>query len=379
MIVTKGPRVQVTATKEVILSAGVIGTPQILKLSGIGAKDELSRVGIPSVIDLPDVGTNLADHPMLANYFQVKSNGTWDDVLRDNNIFGQNIGLWESSKQGLFTDSPGNTVGFFRLPAGSPALKGTQDPAAGPKSGHTELIFVVRPALFHILYVPHSSRKQDGFAQFGSTAQPAQGNFITVLSAVVSPTSRKYCHHCDPAIQMSSPYAMLFSGGTVKLASANPFDQPLIDPNFLTTAFDTAAIVQSVNDALTFMSAAPWQKVFKPVPWGDLAKAKTDAQKLAFARNNAVNVNHPVGTARMASSAKGGVVDSQLRLKGGDGLRVVDASIFVRAHFDPLRSSAVFADHSFIQPVIPECHPQALVYIVAERAADLIKHTYGLS
>lgn len=122
---------------------------------------------------------------------------------------------------------------------------------------------------------------------------------------------------------------MLLSGGTVKLASANPFDKPLIDPNFLTTTFDTAAIVQSVTDALTFMSAAPWQKDFKPVPWGDLAKAKTDAQKLAFARNNAVNVNHPVGTARMASSAKGGVVDSQLRLKGGDGLRVVDASIFV--------------------------------------------------
>lgn len=75
-----GPRVKITAAKEVILSAGVIGTLHILKLSGIGSRDELACFGIPSVVDLPDVGANLADHPVLANYFQVNTNDTWDDV-----------------------------------------------------------------------------------------------------------------------------------------------------------------------------------------------------------------------------------------------------------------------------------------------------------
>ena len=139
-----GPRVQVTANKEVILSAGVIGTPQLLQLSGIGNSNDLKKLGINTIINSPDVGTNLQDHPMLANYYQVQpANGTWDQVLRDNNLFNQIIGEWTTQKEGLFVDSPANTFGFFRLPPGSPALKGIQDPSAGPKSGHTELIFVV--------------------------------------------------------------------------------------------------------------------------------------------------------------------------------------------------------------------------------------------
>ncbi|THH31584.1 hypothetical protein EUX98_g2622 [Antrodiella citrinella] len=315
---SSGPRVEVTASKEVILSAGVIGTPQILQLSGVGNQADLKAVGIKTIVNLPDVGTNLADHPMLANYFQIQTNDTWDDVLRNNTIFGQTLGEWQQEKQGLFVDSPGNTVGFFKLPTGSSALQGISDPSAGPKSGNTELIFV------------------DGFARFGDLAQPATGHFITVLSAVVSPTSR----------------------GTVKLASSDPFVHPLIDPAFLTTNFDIKAMVQAINDAVTLLSAPLWQQTLKPVPFADLANATTDALKADFARRNSVNVNHPVGTAPMSSSSsESGVVDSHLNVKGVSGLRVVDASVF---------------------PVIPECHTQALVYIVAERAADLIKTQYNL-
>ncbi|KAH8079096.1 aryl-alcohol-oxidase from pleurotus Eryingii [Cristinia sonorae] len=312
---SNGPRHQVLASKEVILAAGVIGTPQILQLSGVGNKNTLRALGIPSVADLPEVGENLADHPLLANYFEVQSNGTWDDVLRNGDVFGQTMGRWQAERQGLFVDSPGNTVGFFKVPSGSPALRGIQDPSSGSKSPHTELIFV------------------DGFAQFGSVAQPAEGNFVTVLSAVVSPTSR----------------------GSVKIVSADPFASPRINPNFFGTNFDVLAMVQAINDAVSFMSAPLWQQVFKPTPFGDLATAKTDAAKADFARLRSVNINHPVGTAKM--SAKGGVVDAKLKVKGVDGLRVVDASIF---------------------PVIPECHPQALVYIIAERAADLIKSQHRI-
>lgn len=89
-------------------------------------------------------------------------------------------------------------------------------------------------------------------------------------------------------------------------------------------------MVQAMHDAQTFLAAEPWQKDFKPVPFGDLAAAKTDEDKAALARKTAVTINHPSGTARMSpANAKWGVVDSELRVKGAKGLRVVDASVFV--------------------------------------------------
>ena len=140
---TESKRTQVMALKETILATGVIGTPQLLLLSGIGPSAGLQSLQISPLVTLPDVGAGLVDHPMVANYFQVSSNGTWDNVLRDNSVFGAYLGQWQSSRQGLFVDSPGNTQSYQRLPSGSAALAGIADPAAGSKSAHTELIFVV--------------------------------------------------------------------------------------------------------------------------------------------------------------------------------------------------------------------------------------------
>ncbi|KAH8079091.1 hypothetical protein BXZ70DRAFT_654169 [Cristinia sonorae] len=158
------------------------------------------------------------------------------------------MGRWQAERQGLFADSPGNTVGFFKVLLGSAAFWGIQDPSSGSKSSHTELIFV------------------DGFTQFGFVAQPAEGNFVTVLSAVVSPTSR----------------------GSVNIASVDPFASPLIDPNFFDTNFDILAMVQAINDATSFISAPLWHQVIKPAPFWDLATAKTDAAKANFARLRSV-------------------------------------------------------------------------------------------
>ena len=114
------------------------------------------------------------------------------------------------------------------------------------------------------------------------------------------------------------------------MASNDPFAHPLINPAILTTNFDVKAMVQAINDSVTFLSAEPFQKDFKPVPYGDLAEAKTEADKIAMIRKNAATLNHPAGTARMSpADAKWGVVDPELRVKGAKGLRVVDASVFV--------------------------------------------------
>lgn len=114
------------------------------------------------------------------------------------------------------------------------------------------------------------------------------------------------------------------------LASDDPFAQPIIDPGILSSEFDIQAMVQSINDAQTFLSSSPWKAQFKPVPFGDLATSTSNEAKALFARNNSVTVNHAIGTARMSpTDAAWGVVDSELKLKGVVGVRVVDASVFV--------------------------------------------------
>ncbi|KAL4243738.1 GMC oxidoreductase family protein [Abortiporus biennis] len=306
-----GPRSVVNATKEVILAAGAIGTPQILLLSGIGPQEELSALNISTVVNNSDVGL-LVDHPMLVNYFSVDFNGTWDDAVRDPNQANALVLEWMTARDGLFVDSAGTFQSFQRLPT-TPS----DDPASGKLSPHTELIFAA------------------GFAQFGATPQPATGHYITVVTGVLSPTSQ----------------------GSLKLASTDPFAHPLIDPATLTTDFDVNTMVQAMKDAQTFL-ASPTFAPINPQPYGDLANATTDEAKAAFARANGQTIFHPVGTAKMSpKGASYGVVDPDLLVKGAQGLRIVDASVI---------------------PQIPEAHTQAPVYIIAEKAADLIRSTYNL-
>lgn len=133
---------QVDASKEIILSAGVIGTPKILLLSGIGPERALQEMGLPSIVDLP-VGHNLTDQPLVPSYFFVNSTKTFDDMLRNATLAGEDLELWNTTGQGLLVDSSSNTQGFMRLPKDSPIFKKFKDPSSGPLSGHTELIFAV--------------------------------------------------------------------------------------------------------------------------------------------------------------------------------------------------------------------------------------------
>ncbi|KAK7434548.1 hypothetical protein VKT23_020157 [Stygiomarasmius scandens] len=307
--------IMVSASKEIILCGGVFGTPQLLLLSGIGPKDELERLGIKSIVDVPDVGRNLVDHPLVASYYQVTDNATtYDDILRDLVLFNEELNKWQEERQGLFVDTPSNTYGFMRLPNG---FANRTNPASGPSSANTEILF------------------GDGFAPLGPVAQPLTGKFMTVLTALVSPTSR----------------------GSMILKSSDPFEEPAIDPGILNTTFDISAMVQALKDSKKFIRASYWDN-FVIGPFGDLSNAETDEERSRLIREQAVTIYHPIGTARMApQKASWGVTDPELRVKGVKGLRIVDASVF---------------------PQIPECHIQALVYTVAERAADFIKESFAV-
>lgn len=121
----------------------------------------------------------------------------------------------------------------------------------------------------------------------------------------------------------------LLIGGTVKLASADPFEFPTIDPKFLSAPFDQFAMVEAVKTARRYVETSPWDGYILG-RFGIAANASTDAEILAAARKEVVTIWHPCCTASMSPShASWGVVDPSLRVKGAVGLRVADASVMV--------------------------------------------------
>lgn len=159
-------------------------------------------------------------------------------------------------------------------------------------------------------------------------------------------------------------------GGSITLNSSDPFAAPLIDPAFLKSPFDLHVMVESMKASHALMQAPAFKGFFKAI-YGDQANLKTTADFEAYAKANAWTEWHPTGTAAMSpKGAQYGVVDPDLTVKGVAGLRVVDASVMVSSSCFILLDSS---DNCFIQPQVPAAHIQAPVYMIAERAADLIK------
>ncbi|KAF5343168.1 hypothetical protein D9758_017052 [Tetrapyrgos nigripes] len=305
-----GPRFTFRAKNEIILSSGSIGTPQILLLSGVGPKSELEDMGIEVVVDKPGVGKNLREHAMLVGIYNVNSNMTSDDLLRSPALQQQALEQWQNNRTGRFADSASNVLGFMRIPDGQ--LNGAQDPTSGPHTPHFELLFA------------------DNFVGVLDPL-PEQGHFITVVNVVLAPQST--------------------GSLTLSTAEGGTFTQPLIDYSIYSDPVDVQVMLQAMNDTETFLSSSPWTQDDFIISQVGLGRKATSEEKLAFMRDNTITIFHPVGTASMGSQEES-VVDPRLRVRGVKGIRVVDASVF---------------------PTMPECHPQAVVYTLAERAADIIK------
>ncbi|KAH9928887.1 aryl-alcohol oxidase-like protein [Fomitopsis serialis] len=301
----------ISASKEVILCAGSIGTPQLLLLSGIGDPNTLQGLGIEPVVNNTDVGQNLVDHPLIGNVWIVNSNATWDNVFRNATYLEDLLQLWNSTGSGPLSDTGTNQIIWSRLPNGSAIFANYTDPSAGPASPHIEVL-------------SHNS--------FGSLVElmPSTGSYMTLYTAVVSPASK----------------------GSVTLASNDAFDSPLIDPGLLSDYFDVYTMIQAVKQVRNLINSSAWEG-FAVAEYGPFADAQTDEELEEYVRNSTTSIWHPVGTARLSADASpDGVLTSSLLVKGASGLRVVDASVL---------------------PYIPAGHPQAVVYAIAERAADLIK------
>ncbi|KDR81186.1 hypothetical protein GALMADRAFT_61126 [Galerina marginata CBS 339.88] len=306
------PAVTVNARRDVILSAGTVGTPHILQLSGIGNQADLKAVNITTIINNPSIGSNLTDHVLLPNIFNVQGTQSFDGILRAPAQVQANVNQWSTKKTGLFANNVANHYGFARLPSNATIFRNNTDPAPGSRSPHWEML------IGNFWFNPGVDR-------------PPTGSFLSIVTALVSPTSR----------------------GTIKLRSSNPFDKPLVDPRHLTTEFDIFTMRETVKAIQRFVAAPAWAG-YVTSPFGTaFSAAKTDPLIDTYVRGLASSLFHPVGTASMASkSSTTGVVNPDLTVKGTEGLRVVDASIF---------------------PFVPSCHPQGPVYLLAERASDIIK------
>ncbi|KAG6917771.1 hypothetical protein DXG01_001176 [Tephrocybe rancida] len=311
---------RLVASKEVILSAGVIGTPHILLSSGIGDAVELRAVGVEPVLDLSDVGKNFSDHPAVWNSWHVDLEDTFDDMQRDPALRAQYQQQWDVSKTGPLVLTTATHLIFGRLPSDLPIFQKVTDPSSGSNAPHYEL-FTVNSAF---------------------PVPPSEGNYISVVSLVASPASQ-----CP----LNVP-----TGGTITLKSSDPFEYPLIDPGALTSEFDRLALREAYKASLRFMSAPVWKDHIVG-PAAGLANVTSDEDLDNYILQTSVLGLHGVGTAAMsAKNAPYGVVDPDLLVKGASGLRIVDASVF---------------------PYIPAAHTQAPVYIIAERAADLIKASWS--
>ena len=267
----KGQNLQLKARREVLLSAGAFGSPQLLQLSGIGPGALLQSKGIATAIDLPGVGQNLQDHIDYVFSYRTGSNTDTLGVSLPGAVrVIKGISQWKRERQGMMTSSIAESGAFFR---------------SSPNVDVPDLQLVFVQGI-----VDDHARKQH------------LGHGFSCHVTMLRPQSR----------------------GTVEIASPDAADYPLIDPKFLSAHEDFDVLLAGAHTQRRILDAAPFDGVRGQALYRlDQNDARAVEQDI---RNRADTQYHPVGTCKMGQDLMA-VVDGQLRVHGVQGLRVVDASI----------------------------------------------------
>ncbi|WP_067065946.1 GMC family oxidoreductase [Roseateles chitosanitabidus] len=258
---------------QVLLAAGAIGSPQLLQLSGIGPAALLKQHGIEVVKDLPGVGGNLQDHLQIRAVFQVDGVTTLN-TLASHWMGKARIGLeYALRRTGPMSMAPSQLGAFAR---------------SGPDKAWPDLQYHVQPL---------------SLEAFG---EPLHGfNAFTASVCNLNPTSR----------------------GSVTIRSADAADAPLIAPNYLSTEADREIAARSLRLTRRIVEQ-PALARYRPTEYKPGVQFQTDEELARLAGDIATTIFHPVGTCRMGRDDDPlAVVDSRLRVRGVDGLRVIDASV----------------------------------------------------
>jgi len=286
------------ARGEVVLSAGAYGSPQLLMLSGIGRPDELRAVGVEPVHELRGVGRDLADHPVVINEFELVGDEGLTRHLRVDRA-ALAAARWFANGSGPFGYS--GTVANIFVRSTEGLDRPDMQMMCLPLSGDARL------------WVPGLQRK---------------------------PVSK---------LSVRTGYLPLRSRGWVKLRSADPRDAPRIFLNMFAAEGDLDGMVRSLRLSREIYAQSPLRELIarENLP-GDALQS--DAELAEHVRRHATHRAHPACSCRMGTD-EGAVVDAQLRVRGIDGLRVVDASVM---------------------PALPRGNPNLPIMMIAEKAVDLI-------
>lgn len=317
--IRNGKKRTVGAKKEIILSAGPIGTPHLLMLSGVGPREHLEKLKIPVHANLA-VGSNLQDH--MSFKLKVHTNES-ETITRDRAfnllsymqyfVFGRGI---LASNKGIFGTALIKTDP--RSPKNSPDIQLTLSAMLDDLSVQTPL-----------------QKAQQENQETSNTTVPASDGF-TITVELLHPESR----------------------GTVRLQNNNPFTPPIIDPNYLSSQKDIQSLVKGIKLGLSLLTTQSFKSlrakmVDKPFSSCKQHRIKSDIYWECLIRHLAVSAGQATSTCPMgAISNQNTVVDSNLRVKGIQGLRVADASVI---------PSSVSGDIF------------ATTIMVAEKAADLVR------
>jgi choline dehydrogenase len=296
-----GQSIELTANKEVLLSAGAINSPQILMLSGVGPKEHLAEKGIKVKVDLPGVGQNLQDHLDIIVQHHCKNRDSYSISFALIPRYVKNTFNYLFNRQGIFTSNVAEAGGFDK----------TQYAADIP-----DIQYHFLPAIL---------------LDHGRTTAFGYGFGVHVCG--LYPKSR----------------------GEIRLRSNKPNTPAVIDPHYLEHPDDQKVMIDGVRRARKILAAPSFDK-YESWEVGPGPEAQTDEEILAFIRKNSETIYHPIGTCKMGDiSDVMTVVDSQLKVKGIKGLRVVDASVM---------------------PSLVGGNTNAPTIMIAERCADLIKQEH---
>ncbi|MGZ3236198.1 MAG: GMC family oxidoreductase [Burkholderiaceae bacterium] len=282
---------------ETLLTAGAIGSPQILQLSGIGPASLLRQHNIPVVIDAPGVGENLQDHLQLRMVFKLQGAKTLNTMAAG--WFGKmKIGLEYLLRQtGPMSMAPSQLGAFAK---------------SNPSEATSNLEYHVQPL---------------SLDKFGDPLHPFPAFTASVCN--LRPTSR----------------------GHVRIASGNTADAPKMTLNYLSTPEDKKIAIEAINLTRKIVSAPPMQ-MFVPIELKPGVHYRSEEELANSAADIGTTIFHPVGTCKMGTDQDLlAVVDSELRVKGVKGLRIVDASVM---------------------PTITSGNTNSPTIMIAERAAQLL-------
>lgn len=293
-----GQPFEIRARREVILSGGSYNSPQLLQLSGIGDPEHLRSVGIETQHALPGVGQNLRDHYAPRFSARVKNVDSINERVRGLRLVKE-VAAYAMGGKSVLGLSPTQIYAFWR---------------SDPSVENSDLQLTFTPASYHE----------------GIQGQLEEEPGMTCAAWQQRPDSAGYCN----------------------IRSADPFEQPAINPNYLGEESDRRVLLAGMKLARTLLSSAPLQQYydFETFPGPDV---QTDDELLGAAKARGTTTFHPAGTCRMGPETDpSAVVDDQLRVHGMEGLRVVDASVM---------------------PMMLSANLNAGTMMIADKASDMIR------